>query len=71
MTRQEANLLILSALEKYFKDHPDQRFTQALHNLNIIEPRTFHIDSATFSFYKCDYYEEPKETLAKIKLCQE
>lgn len=71
MTRQEANLLILSALEKYFNDYPDIRFTQALSNLTVSESTTIDYDFGFSAVEIMDYYEESEATLKKIKSCQE
>lgn len=53
--RLECNLEIVTQLFKYFMQHPDIRFQQALIDLNLIIP-----DSDL-------YYEESSVTLKRIK----
>lgn len=73
MTRQEANLEICNKLIKFFKEHKNVRFNQALFNLNITEfseETINHIKKGTHTFIstlKDKYGEESVTTLNNIK----
>jgi len=64
-SRLTYNLAILAQLESYLKANPDIRFGQALWNLQIV--RQTKPQGADGSFWMDGYYEEPKDTLKRVK----
>lgn len=56
--RRNRNLEILNELNEHFTMNPDQRFNQALINLDIVR------DGSD------DWYTEPEETLARISMAK-
>ena len=58
--RKSANEEILSILKDYLEHHPEIRFVQALWNLNIMRVNDNYI-------IVDDFYEEPTDTLKRIK----
>lgn len=70
MSRLENNTLLLKHLEEYIKKYPDIRFGQALSNLNLATHRQkINIDGQGEKDYLYEdiFYEEPQETLTKIR----
>jgi len=64
MNRQEANRKILKELEKNIEKYPDQRFTQLLFNMNIVE----HGKGSPEGYYWRDTYnKESEETLRDLR----
>lgn len=61
--RQQDNFKILDILFEYLKKNPDIRFGQALSNLNLAT----HRKESELARYMDIFYEEPSETLTKIK----
>lgn len=61
MTRKEANMEIVRLIVNYINMNPDQRFTQIIQNLNIVE---YDGDS---DMLRDNYHEESKDTLERIK----
>lgn len=61
MTRQEANRKILELIAAEVEAHPDLRFNQFLHNMNVV----FHCEDNIIEDV-IDYYEEPVVTLKRI-----
>ena len=59
MTRQEGNKKLLEILAKKLEENPDLRFIQTLWGLNIIDSDGYVIIDR--------FYEEPSETLKRIK----
>lgn len=68
--RLEKNLEILDKLFYYLKENPTIRFGQALSNLNLathrIQPDEEVIKTNRWG-YSNIFYEEPEETLIKMK----
>jgi hypothetical protein len=61
MTRKEANMEIVRLIINYINMNPDQRFTQIIQNLDIVE---YDGDS---NMLRDNYHEESKDTLERIK----
>jgi hypothetical protein len=61
MTRKEANMEIVRLIVNYINTNPDQRFTQIIQNLDIVE---YDGDS---NMLRDNYHEESKDTLERIK----
>lgn len=61
MTRKEANMEIVRLIVNYINMNPDQRFTQIIQNLDIVE---YDGDS---NMLRDNYHEESKDTLERIK----
>lgn len=64
--RATYNKLILKRLQSYLDKNPDIRFTQALHNLDIImmgDP----MPKTGLSFPKDTFYEEPVVTSERVE----
>lgn len=64
MTRLEANLKILELIKEYLEKNPDQRFGQALVNLQILEE--ILVDS--LKVIRDPWFEESEETLKKLTI---
>lgn len=70
MSRLESNIILLKHLEEYIKKYPDIRFGQALSNLNLATHRQkINTDGQGEKDYLYEdiFYEEPQETLTKIR----
>lgn len=62
--RQVYNLEILRMLKEYLETYPDVRFNQALDNLGIMRSK----EGVGGAIYIEDtFYEEPKDTLMRVK----
>ena len=61
MTRKEANMEIVRLMVNYINMNPDQRFTQIIQNLNVVEY------DADLDILKDNYNEESKVTLKRVK----
>lgn len=61
---QEANKEILRLLTNFLEDYPDNRFGQALVNLNIVQP----IDDSTYTLgVKDPFYDRPEDMLERVR----
>lgn len=68
MTRHQANMTLLEILKGYLTDNPDIRFGQALVNLNALEDDFMATKTQVWGrVYKDPFYEEPQETLKRVK----
>jgi hypothetical protein len=63
--RLKANLQILDLLKDYFLEHPDYRFGQALHNLNIATHLACY-DKDVGTYHKDIFFQESKDLLYKF-----
>jgi len=61
VTRKELNTDIVRLLLNFINTNPDQRLGQALINLSIIERNKENSNLSNL------YYEEPDETLERVK----
>lgn len=71
MTRQEANLKIITALTSLVKEHPDLRFGQILQNFDFVKPIDVDIMSKgeydlTALYWEDEFYVEPEEILTRV-----
>lgn len=66
MSRQKDNLEILGILYQYCTDNPDIRLGQALVNLDVLKTK-FDKDKGVNEAIN-PYYEEPADTLMRVKL---
>lgn len=70
MSRLNQNLTILGRLENYLKENPTIRFGQALSNLNLAtHKQKINVDGLGERdyIYEDIFYEEPEETLIKMR----
>lgn len=69
--RQKANLAIVKELEKFFRAYPDQRFGQALVNLDLVKPETYESydgnDEVYFRYWQQEYNTEPMDLLKRLR----
>lgn len=61
MERYNANMQIIKLLEKYLTENKQQRFTQALYNLGVVESLELGVS------FKDNYHEESNTTLEKVQ----
>jgi len=60
LTRLEANLRVLDLIVKYCKRYPDQRFNQAIFNLDVVT------GEAGSGLLRDEYYMESTELLKRV-----
>lgn len=66
-TRQSENLQILEAIKQFIEEHPEQRFHQALLNLDVLRRVELNTGGSTFNhFYVDEAHTEPHTVLARI-----
>jgi len=66
MTRQEANRAILKLIEQCIEEQSTMRFNQMLVALGLTN-NTYDFETGN-RYNHVDYYEEPQDTLTKLKL---
>ena len=65
MNRQETNIVLVKTLEMLIEKYPDMRFGQILFNFGFID--YIHDKVCDAITIKDPFYEEPTETLKRVK----
>lgn len=67
--RQKTNKALVKAISDFLDSNPEQRFNQALINLDVTtyENNIEDIEIDACGHEVVNYYEEPSDTLARVK----